>query len=80
MKLLNLMLVIAYKAHIISTIVDDACCACSATTAYKAHIISTIVDDPRDRRSTDAYKAHIISTIVDRGRRRAVLQWPIRLI
>ena len=74
------MLVIAYKAHIISTIVDDACCACSATTAYKAHIISTIVDDPRDRRSTDAYKAHIISTIVDRGRRRAVLQWPIRLI
>ena len=80
MKLLNLMLVIAYKAHIISTIVDDACCACSATTAYKAHIISTIVDDPRDRRSTDAYKAHIISTIVDGNGLSQAISKPIRLI
>ena len=55
----------AYKAHIISTIVDLSTLR-AADVAYKAHIISTIVDEIiAPTTPLEAYKAHIISTIVD---------------
>ena len=61
---MSLTVTVAYKGHLISTVVDRPLVA-SHDVAYKGHLISTVVDHELIEGVQLAYKGHLISTVVD---------------